>query len=136
MLEAALEFGAGVALNIFIASGKVEVMAGIYFIWEVKVNEEYAELTGYVKLYGELSVLGLITVSVTFYMGLTYNLTTRKAVGFAELIVKVEVLFFSKSVTLRVERGFAGSSGDPTFQDVLPDPAMWHAYCDAFAAYA
>jgi hypothetical protein len=59
-------------------------------------------------------------------------------VGSASLTVKVEVLFFSTSVTISAERQFAGSNGDPTFVDVMgleadgtsPD---WSEYCLAFA---
>ena len=42
------------------------------------------------------------------------------------------MLFFSKSVTLRVERRFSAFSGDPTFTDCY-EVEDWEAYCDAFA---
>jgi hypothetical protein len=52
--------------------------------------------------------------------------------GQASVTVKVKVLCFSKSVTLSIERKFAGDAGDPTFDQMI-DPADWEEYCLAFA---
>jgi hypothetical protein len=52
--------------------------------------------------------------------------------GQASLTVKIEILFFSVSVTISVEREFAGS--DPTFRQLVA-PDAWAQYVDAFAAY-
>ena len=90
-------------------------------------------LTGYVRINGALSVLGLITVSVMFYLGLEYNVTTGKAWGEATLMVKVEVLFFSKTVAITTRREFAGSGADPTF-GMMVSKDDWNIYWDAFAA--
>ena len=46
--------------------------------------------------------------------------------------VCVEILFFSKCVSISVERKFAGPGGDPTFDDLIK-PDHWEAYCLAFA---
>ena len=59
-------------------------------------------------------------------------------IGSAQLTIKVEVLFFSASVTIRAERRLAGSNGDPNFIDVMglePDGSSpaWSDYCLAFA---
>ncbi len=132
-IEAALEFGAAVGLNLGVASGAVSVMAGIYFKMTVVNGQNMTELTGYVRINGALCVLGLITVSVMFYLGLTYNVSTGKAWGEAILMVKVEVLFFSKTVSLTTRREFAGSGADPTF-GMMIDEVDWKNYCDAFAA--
>ena len=83
-------------------------------------------------------MLGLITASIELYLALTYDFPTGKLIGRAQLTVKVEVLFFSASVTIECERKFAGSNGDPSFEEVMgvqPDgtsPA-WSEYCLAFA---
>ena len=42
------------------------------------------------------------------------------------------MLFFSKSVTLSIERKFSPTSGDPTFTDCF-ELEDWGAYCGAFA---
>jgi hypothetical protein len=43
------------------------------------------------------------------------------------------VLFFSRSVTIRVERRFAGSAEDPKFTDCMSEQD-WLEYAEAFAA--
>ncbi len=127
-LEAAFEFGANISLNLGVASGGVYIMAGIYF----KMEANAAMLEGYLRCGGSLSVLGLITVSVEFYMSLTYLSPSGKVYGQATLKVKVEVLFFSKTVSLTVERQFKGSAGDPLFHELV-EPDDWEQYCRAFA---
>lgn len=127
-LEAGFEFGGNFALDLGVASGGAYLMAGIYY----KMEGEDAQLTGYLKCGGSLEVLGIITVSAEFYMGLTYDIPNDKVWGEATLTVKVEVLFFSVSVDLHVERKFKGSNGDPTFAD-LTERADWESYCEAFA---
>jgi hypothetical protein len=95
-------------------------------------------------------VLGILTVSVEFYMELSYESATGNVKGRATLSVCVEVLFFSQCVDLTVERTFAGAAptaglplelqflgtpaaSQPTFADTveLPD---WEDYWRAFAA--
>ena len=130
-IEASLEFGGNVSLNLGVASGGVYVMAGIYFKYQAV---DQVQLSGYFRAGGSLSVLGLITVSLEFYLELSYieKNGNAKVWGRASLTVKVEVLFFSKSVSLTVERTFSGSSGDPTFSQMLT-PGDWRAYVRAFA---
>jgi hypothetical protein len=48
------------------------------------------------------------------------------------LSVRVKLAFFSKSVTVSVERRFAGSDGDPSFADTVAPPE-WARYLQAFA---
>ncbi len=133
-IEAALEFGAGVAINLGVASGSVEVKAGIYFHW----LSDSVELAGYVRLHGELSVIGLISVSLTFNLQLAYLKEGQESVvwGEATLVVEVEVLVFSASVEVHCRREFAGSESDPRFIDLVPQPAIWDEYCGAFAQEA
>jgi hypothetical protein len=133
-LQAALEFGGSVSLDVGVASGGVELMAGIYLaigVPSVANSAGDCELTGYVRVKGRVSVLGIITVALTLKLALTYLPSRRKAVGKATMIVEVEVLFFSGSVEVTVERRFGGSS-DPTFGEVL-DHDAWAAHCGAFA---
>ncbi len=135
ILEAAFEFGASVSLNFGVASGGVYVMGGIYF----KIENDAAALTGYLRIGGEVEVLGIVSVSIELRMSLSYEFSSGKCVGKATLTIEIEIAFFSKSVEISVERKFAGSSGDPTFADLMgPDPAdptfrPWREYCEAFA---
>jgi hypothetical protein len=133
-LQAALEFGGSVSLDVGVASGGVELMAGIYLAIGVPSptnTDGDLELTGYVRVKGRVSVLGIITVTLTLKLALTYLRSQDKAIGKATMIVEVEVLFFSGSVEVTVERRFGGSS-DPTFGEVL-DANAWAAHCGAFA---
>ncbi|MBV9791420.1 MAG: hypothetical protein JOZ51_24705 [Chloroflexi bacterium] len=134
LLEAAIEFGGSISINLGVASGGVYVMAGIYFklAENPATGKDEAELSGYLRAGGALKVLGLICVSVEFYMGLTYLPAKGKVHGQASLKVKVSIAFFSKTVTLKVERSFGGSSGDPTFGQLM-DAEDWQSYAEAFA---
>ncbi|MSR56220.1 MAG: hypothetical protein EXS05_00915 [Planctomycetaceae bacterium] len=135
LLEAAFEFGAAAAIDIGVASGEVHIMAGIYFAMQRKENSTDLAciLSGYLRLGGSLSVLGLIKVSVEFNLSFTYDSVKDKAYGRATLTVQVEVLLFSTSVELTVERAFGGTSGDPTFAELMDTPAHWGEYALAFA---
>lgn len=126
-LEASLEFGGNFNLNLGVASGGVYIMAGIY----LKLESDNSQLTGYVRAGGVLEVLGLISVSLEFYLGLTYG-PGQVAWGEASMEVEVEVLFFSTSVTLTVRREFCSGSLDITFEEMMPEPA-WKNYLAAFA---
>ena len=133
-VEAAIEFGASVALNLGVAKGEASIMAGFYF---QKAGADFT-LTGYFRASGSLSVIGIITVSLVFYLGLTYESKGSQPHagmlwGQAKLTVKVEIAFFSKSVSVSMEREFAGS--DPSFRELV-SPTAWSEYCDAFASYA
>jgi hypothetical protein len=133
LLEAAIEFGATLALDFGVASGSVSCMAGVY----LRLEADDGSLTGYLRIRGEVDVLGLISACIEMYMGLTYEFGSGKVVGRATITVEVEVLLFSASVSISAERKFAGSKGDPTFVDALgpyvePD-CPWITYCQAFA---
>jgi hypothetical protein len=133
VLEISLEFGGNIAFDIVVASGGVHVMAGIYFKLDNTGTKPEVLLTGFVDIGGSLSVLGIITVSVDFYMALSYDSgPPPKAIGEATLTVSIEILFFSASVQLSVRKEFGGG-GDPTFADML-GPGDWSNYCNAFAA--
>jgi hypothetical protein len=135
LLEVALEFGATAAIDIGVASGEVHMMAGIYFALQrtETSNDLTARLTGFLRLGGSLSVLGVIRISVEFNLSFTYDSGTEKAYGRATLTVYVEVLLFSKSVELVVERAFGGQSGDPTFGEFFTTPDTWSEYALAYA---
>lgn len=138
-IEAALEFGAAVAIDLGVASGSVEIKAGVYFHWlEPNPDQGSVELAGYVRLHGELSVLGLISASLTFNLQLAYLKENGSSTvwGMATLEVEVEVLFFSASVSVKCRREFAGSQSDPKFIDLIPDAGIWAEYCGAFAEEA
>jgi hypothetical protein len=146
ILEASLEFGAAVSIDLGVASGGVSVMAGIYF----RMEQSDASLTGYFRLAGHVDVLGLITASLELYLELRYEFSSGKCVGKATLTIEISVFIFSGSVKVSCERKLAGSNGDPSLREMLGfQPALplaqelalidaeteyaWREHCEAFA---
>ena len=130
MVEGALEFGGEFAFDIGVASGGVHVMAGIYF----QLGSNKTVLTGFVDLGGEVSVLGIISVSIDLNLSLSYIVQgSKKTVqGRATLTVSVHVLFFSASVQISVEKSFDAGSYGPRMFEVISF-ADWAEYASAFA---
>jgi hypothetical protein len=130
-LEAQLEFGAATALNLGIASASVAVTAGVY----IRLIDDRAELRGFFRAVGELDVLGAVNVSVELYLALAYRDGPMgpEAYGLAIVTIRVRVMFFSESVTLKLERSF-GTGVDPTFDKTFPTSDPWRQRCAAFAS--
>ena len=133
-IEAALEFGAAIALNLGVASGSASVMGGVYY----RTTGADFEFSAYFRAAGALSVLGIITVSVELYIALTFTSKglggphAGKLWGEARITVKIKIAFFSVKVSIGIEREFAGS--DPKFIDAV-SPSDWIDYCESFADY-
>lgn len=142
--KAALEFGAAAAIDLGVASGGVQIMAGVYF----EMDETDAKLTGYVRLNGSLNVLGLITATLEFYLGMTYDIGADELWGQCTLTIEVDVVLFSASVSAQAEKRFAGGGGGskaklsppaPTpirFGELLSETEWQDDYVPAFAAAA
>ena len=133
-VEAALEFGAAVAINLGVAAGKASITGGVYY---QKSGADF-QISAYFRAAGSLSVLGIITVSVELYVGLSYQSNKAlahggKLFGTASIKVKIKIAFFSTSVSVSIEREFAGS--DPTFAQMVTQ-GDWSDYCGAFALEA
>lgn len=139
LLEASFEFGGNFTFDIVVASGGIYAMAGVYF----KMEGDEAQLTGYLRMGGELDVLGIVAISIELYLGLTYAIDADEVWGQATLTIEVEILFFSFGFETTVERKFSGSTHSLTFIDMVPpnDPNdftqgsdAWDAYAEAFAS--
>jgi hypothetical protein len=143
LIEAALEFGASLSIDLGVASGGVSIMAGIYFKWE----DGAVELTGYLRIRGEVDVLGLIRASIELYLEFQYLAVAGKpgkVWGRATIEIEVEVFFLCFTVSATAEKRFSGSNEDPTFADVMGpcnllteptcDPlySPWNEYVEAF----
>lgn len=130
MVEGALEFGGEFSIDLGVASGGVHIMAGIYF----KLAGTNSTLTGFVDIGGEVSVLGIISISIDLNLSLSFIHTAQgdKVQGRATLKISVSILFFSISVSVSVERSFGSGSGDPKISDVITEK-NWQDYCLAFA---
>lgn len=132
--QASLEFGIVAALDFGVASGSVSVTAGIYLAIGVEnppTNPDGAcELTGFLKIKGEVEVLGIISLGIFMKASFTYVPAIEKAVVKATIIVEIDILLFSGEVEIDYEKRFGGN--DPTFgQSVLAQ--QWDDYTSAFA---
>jgi DNA-binding beta-propeller fold protein YncE len=156
MLEASLEFGGMLTIRLGVANGAVALMGGIYFkLLDVPKDNgttttaQQLDFRAYLRMSGGVEVLGLISVSVDFTMELDYDVDTGVLSGAATVRVKVDVGFFSKSVSFTVTKEFAtvhivGGAPDspallggspaqetPTFADLIM-AEHWAAYCAMF----
>lgn len=130
MVEGAIEFGGNFAFDIGVASGGVHAMAGIYF----QLKGDTSDLTGFIDIGGEVSVLGLISISLDLNISPSWQHSPSGDViqGRATMTVSVHVFFFSASVQLSVERSFKAGGGDPQVRQLL-DQTQWANYAAAFA---
>ncbi|WP_193384420.1 hypothetical protein [Streptomyces collinus] len=133
-IDAAIEFGGAAALDIGVARGGVSIMAGIRFTLQ-KGAQDRIVFSGHLRCSGFLCVLGIVTVSVEFNLELTYVKQGRQSVvtGRGTLTVSVRIAFFSKSVSLDLERSFSGAPCDPSFADCVPLEPHWRDFCKAYA---
>ncbi|GAA3619461.1 hypothetical protein GCM10022236_22110 [Microlunatus ginsengisoli] len=136
LIEGSLSFGAAIAVNLGVAAGSVEAMGGVCFRYDRAA--QLAEIVAFLRVRGEINVLGLISVSVTLMITLTYDLNRNSLIGEATLVVQVSVLFFSQSVTVPFTWEIAGGNADPTFAELMaPQGAVgelpWDTYCLAYA---
>lgn len=163
-LEIGFVFGASLALDLGIASGGVEANGGVcYLLEKVKVVENGTEvvrqqvgLTAFLRMRGSLKIAGVASVSVEFYLGLTYLKKTDGSsvlFGEASVTVSVELWLFSETFTFRTRREFSATPAPSASRSVGGDrlalaaaPTMpahpfgaaftqqdWAGYCAAFA---
>ncbi|QJU59298.1 hypothetical protein HL653_17400 [Sphingomonas sp. AP4-R1] len=133
-IAAGFQFGAMAELNLVVLKGAAQVMVGFSFANPNKV----AVFTGFVRIFGSLEILGIVTISIDFTLTLT--LTDGVASGTARLTIMVRLLVFSKSVSFSVTRSFSSGGGlsrsiagpQSRFVDMMTT-ADWQLYCDAFA---
>jgi hypothetical protein len=160
-IEAAIEFGGVVALNLFVIRGGVYLLAGIYVALDTAGG---VVISGYLRFGGYVDVLSLISVSIEFYIGLTYDDGRNVLFGEGRVTVSVKLIFFSKSFSFTVRKevpGFGQAPGErrrpvsgpvsgpvvamaavpprisPLARAARARPAMnlqqWQTYCAAFA---
>ncbi|MGW4147077.1 hypothetical protein [Streptomyces albogriseolus] len=151
-----IEFGASVAMDFGVAAGEVHVFGGIVFVKQGGT----IDITGYLRIGGSVSVLGLIRVSVELTLSLTYDVERNELHGSARLVITVDLTFWSTSVTLECHKSFKGPSLVAGPRTALTAPAEarqasadaapststveaalgpqgssfpWQTYCSAFA---
>ncbi len=95
--EAALEFGAFVAIDFLIASGEVHALGGVRFVLE---QGGEVTVTGYLRIGGCVEVLGLISVSIELCLSLSYRSERNALVGRATLVIEIDLTLWSESVEI------------------------------------
>lgn len=126
-VEVMFEFGGMFALDVGVASGSVHILAGIY----IGLKGEASELTGYVRVGGEVTVLAIISISIEFMLSLSYYPGPKIAKGVAKVTVSVRIAFISKSLSFSVERSFSGGSRHLSISEAM-SAADWADYAGAF----
>ncbi len=130
LFELTLEFGAKLALDLGVASGSISAMAGIYLAigdTDADGTDDGVRLTGYLRLNGELNILGIIRLAIEFYLAFTYLSGPPKVVyGEAQVTIEIEVLFFSASVTLGpIKKTFeGGEDSSASAMQLMAGPAI------------
>ena len=114
-LTASFDFEGQFALDLTVASGGVSVIAGITFSYAAAPASPPATagatLTGFVRITGEVEVLGILSISLEVQLSLSYNSSDNTATGTATMTVSVSLCFFSVSASITVQKSFSGSSG-------------------------
>jgi hypothetical protein len=131
-IEASLEFGAVVAVDLVLARGVAQVMVGIGFI----LQNETLTLEGRLRIHGLLEVLRIVSISVDVQLKIHYTPATNTATAAGQLLVQVRVLAFSQSVSLTVERSFSTEHDPKPHHRRLIDSlgeSQWDEYCGSFA---
>jgi hypothetical protein len=105
-----MEFGATAGLSILFATGEVHIFGGIYFDF----GDNRCVLTGFVRAGGSLNVIDILTISVEFYIGLTYENDGGQSYvyGTCTITVTVSVLFFSTDVPLTMQWKWESHNGN------------------------
>lgn len=127
------DFGAHVGIDVGVASGSIEIMAGITIQTgegEVAGGSQSSTLTGFVKAHGELR-FGFVGVSLTFQMSLTHQSSDNSVIGQVLVRVEVSVFCFSGEVKFTARKKFAGGN-DPAFKDMVSS-SDFDQYAAAFA---
>jgi hypothetical protein len=146
-LDACLWFGGAAQMNIGgIAKGSISLLAGIEICKEITASGgSDITLTARLMASGTLDVLGLVTVSVLFDMGLSFDPDERILLGYAIVSVTIKVMFVKKRKKLPLERKFKVSPKDFTVDSIpiredqkllfkyMMKPKEWTSYCRAFA---
>ncbi|MCB4771562.1 hypothetical protein LGR54_23405 [Ancylobacter sp. Lp-2] len=127
-VEVMFEFGGMFSLDVGVASGSVHILAGIY----IGLKGTDSELTGYVRVGGEVTILAIVSISIEFMLSLSYYPAQRVAKGVAKVTVSVRVAFISKSVSFSVERSFEAGSRHLSIAEAM-GAGDWADYAEAFA---
>jgi hypothetical protein len=149
----AFEFGACAAMDFVVVSAEVHVFGGVV----LTLTGSSIDITGYLRIGGRIRLLGLISISLELTMALTCDFDSGVVSGSAQLVITVDLTFWSTSVHLECHQTFtrphglasgrgiaaldaAGADAIWSINDALghnptdpTKPYPWLTYCQAFA---
>ena len=142
LIKASLAFGGIFEINLYVASGKVALNAGIAITYAT--GDKEVLIVGFVHFTGAVEVLEVASVTLDAMLALIYE--PNIFYGKVTVCLRVEVACFSKSVSFELEQEFAGRKPDDVSSDrpslmLFRRPLNknqletydWNAYCGAFA---
>jgi hypothetical protein len=130
--EAALEFGALVVIDFLIARGEVHALGGVRFELETLPTGKSPKISGYLRIGGSVSVLGLVSVSIEIIIELSYQPNTNALVGRAKIVVVVDLTLWSDSMEIDSgEWRFLGSQSH-LLLDSATGFAQWQRHRKAY----
>ncbi len=145
--DCSIAFGGVLSIDLAVASGSAYLLAG----FRIQYFEGKTTWSAFIRAGGSVTVLSILTVSVEFNMALLYTEGESDVRGRCEVIVSIRLLFFSRDVTLTMERRFPigiGGGGRRFVADaerLRMEPLEqadfgrtishdnWISYCEAFA---
>lgn len=134
-VEAALEFGGVAELDLIIVKGGVHLLVGVYLSMD---SNGKLLIEGHLRFGGYVDVLGLVGVSIEFYLALSYD--GHVLAGTGRLTVGVKLLFHTESFSFEVHReipAFGSAPGSPAAPvHAAAHPPVATAMHAAFAADA
>jgi hypothetical protein len=160
-VELQFDFTGRFGFDIVVASGSLSLVAGIYIKYEV-AHEGGLFMEGFVRVTGQLEVLGIISISAELILSITYDTASGEATGTATLKAHFSVFGFGASVEITMTKSFAGSgknaqsgvrgadgralpaghggvlpadketAGELTWENLVPK-ADWETYANAFS---
>jgi len=126
-IEAALEFGAVAALDLVVARGAVQIMGGFYF----RRNGDGMILMGYFRAYGELTILSIVSMSIQFWLTLSYEQRSGGEaflVGECTVSVDIHIGFFSVGASMTLRREFSKGSGSASYLPLGGRPTLLRTF--------
>ena len=102
-VEAALEFGGIAELDLIVVKGGVHLLVGVY----LSMGPQDLIIEGHLRLGGYVDVLGLVSVSIEFYLALEYDAGRKVLAGTGRLTIGIKLLFYSDSFSFEIKREIA-----------------------------
>ncbi len=131
-----MEYGGVILLDVGVADGIVYLFAGLY----IKRGRDSYEVRGYVTVGGAMDVLGLITVSASYYIGVEGVGPTVYGVSTYRYTIKISAFFKVKAkVTVRKKIKGPAEKKDKSEFSLLSsgeseiDRKRWQAYFQSYS---